>query len=802
MKTMSGSLSAAFCAILTFAASLCSRAESKSPALSASDWTGISQAHHSWERTFRKTGNTCQTSHPGHQWRAQFDDRGFLASAADGSWQWGLELKSVGFEGSVQHTIEKSPNLKAEGARLTRTWDGNIDEWYINGNGGLEHGFHIKHRPDGAGTTAPLTIYLVVRGGLRPNASTDGQSVAFLNATRGSVLTYSGLKVWDADGRALPARMMAPSADQIGIEIDETNARYPLTVDPVAAPVYIKAHNPSGGDRFGTAVAISGDTVVVGAHLEDGSGAGVNPPDTNTAGETGAAYVFVRTDGVWTFQAYLKASNPTLGDYFGRSVAISGDTIVVGATYEDSSSTGVNSFSNNDAEQAGAAYVFVRNNGTWSQQAYLKASNTQLNDQFGHSVAVSGDTVAVGAPQEDGAATGVNPPSTEGANASGAVYIFVRSGTTWTQQAYVKASNTGADDLFGFSVALSGNTLVAGAYLEDGGGIGVNPVQNEGMGDSGAAYVFVRNGTAWTQQAYLKASNPGPNDWFAWSVAIAGDTIVCGAPAEDGNGVGVNPANNNGAQDSGAAYIFERSGTVWSGPVYLKATNPAFQDQFGFSVGVSSDFVVAGAPNEDGSGQRINPVQNEGALDSGAAYGYVRSNGTWSAKLYLKATNTGASDLFGSAVAVSGDTVVVGAPDEDGGGFGINPPDTAFLAAAGGAYLYAGIGPLLDQDFDGTPDIFERYFGRAWLEPHGSPITASSSAGQILLHWQEVATPGIVATPEWSPDLVTWLANGESRNGIPARTITVTPTSQYLRQAALDTTGLKRAFLRLTLTCP
>jgi hypothetical protein len=322
------------------------------------------------------------------------------------------------------------------------------------------------------------------------------------------------------------------------------------------------------------------------------------------------------------------------------------------------------------------------------------------------------------------------------------------------------------------------------------------------MGDSGAAYVFVRNGAAWSQQAYLKASNPGPNDWFGYSVAISGNTVVCGAPAEDGSGTGVNPAQNDGAQDSGAAYVYARAGAVWNLQGYLKASNTGFQDQFGISVGVSGDLVVAGAQNEDGSGLGINPAQNNGIADSGAAYAFLRSGAVWSPLAYLKAKNTGPSDLFGFAVAVSGDTIIVGAPDEDGGGSGVNPPDTAFLAAAGAAYIYSGIGPLPDQDADGIPDLVEVYFGTAAAEPGATPLSVSSTPNQFRLRWPEVNTTTITATPEWSPDLVTWLASGESRNGIPARTITVTGAGGFLKEATLNSSGLNRAFLRLRLTCP
>ena len=261
--------------------------------------------------------------------------------------------------------------------------------------------------------------------------------------------------------------------------MDERAARYPITIDPVVQQAYLKSSDIRFTDRFGSAVAISGDTVVVGIPIR----------------EEGEAYVFVRSGGTWSEQAHLKASNPDRGDSFGSSVAISGDTLVVGAPGEDSAATGIGGDQNdNDARESGAAYVFVRTGSTWSQQAYLKASNTEAEDSFGESVAVSGDTVIVGAPTEGSDATGIDgPQDNNNAEGSGAAYVFVRTGSTWSQQIYLKASNTGTGDHFGESVAISGNTLVVGAIREDSSAIGVNGGSNDDLTDSGAAYVFVRN---------------------------------------------------------------------------------------------------------------------------------------------------------------------------------------------------------------------------------------------------------------------------------------------------------------------
>ena len=293
-----------------------------------------------------------------------------------------------------------------------------------------------------------------------------------------------------------------------------------------------------------------------------------HPPDDPTA-PSDACTTALKVTCAQFAEAYLKASNTEANDYFGYSVALSGDTLAVGAQNEGSNATGVNgNQANNSAQSSGAVYVFTRSGTTWTQQAYLKASNTGVSDQFGGSVALSGDTLAVGAQYEDSNATGVNGnQANNSANDSGAVYVFTRSGTAWSQQAYLKASNTGADDYFGSSVALSGDTLAVGAHLEDSNATGVNGNQaNNSAGNSGAVYLFTRGGTTWSQQAYLKASNPdgrisGPftfitGDHFGSSVALSGNTLAVGAWQEDSSATGVNGnQHGTGAENSGAVYV-------------------------------------------------------------------------------------------------------------------------------------------------------------------------------------------------------------------------------------------------------
>ncbi len=504
-----------------------------------------------------------------------------------------------------------------------------------------------------------------------------------------------------------PAQEAMPDAGPTlpeGLTSSEWQSIQNQIMSNLSQQAYFKASNTDAGDYFGTSVAVSNDTVVVGTPYESSAATGVNNSNQsdNSAEDAGAAYVFVRSGSTWTQQAYLKASNTDAGDLFGTSVAISNDTIVVGAIGESSAATGVNNDnqSDNSASYAGSAYVFVRGGSTWTQQAYLKASNTDAGDLFGTSVAISGDTIVVGAPYESSAATGVNNDnqSDNSASYAGSAYVFVRGGSTWTQQAYLKASNTDAGDLFGTSVAISGDTIVVGAPYESSAATGVN---NDNQSDNsasyaGSAYVFVRGGSTWTQQAYLKASNTDAGDLFGTSVAISGDTIVVGAPYESSAATGVNNDNqsDNSAEDAGAAYVFVRGGSTWTQQAYLKASNTDAGDLFGTSVAISGDTIVVGADSEDSAATGVNNdnQSDNSASYAGSAYVFVRGGSTWTQQAYLKASNTDAGDLFGTSVAISGDTIVVGAPYESSAATGVNNDNQSDNSAsyAGAAYVFAG----------------------------------------------------------------------------------------------------------------
>lgn len=685
--------------------------------LAKSDWQSIRAAYEAGRYEVRAVDGESgrwQTRNPEQQWATTFDGRGFETKPRDARWRWGLALRRFGFINEMR-VISGQPKARTEGQRFTYQWSEVLEEWHVNDQRGLEHGFTVKEPPAGS-AEGELCFELGVRGSLRADVAKD--AVQFRDQQGAAVVIYSGLKVWDADGKTLPARFERGGDDTVVIRVDERGARYPITVDPIAQQAYLKPSHVGASqatDYFGFAVGVSGDTVIVGAPLEDSSSTGVNSAPDESATNAGAAYIFVRSGGVWTQQAYLKApfgSGSLLYDQFGWSVAISGDTAVVGARWEDGSVTGVNSAANDNALNSGAVFVFTRSSTTWSQQAYIKpgaVGTTQADDQFGFSVAIDGNTLVAGANGEDSSTTGVNTTPDENAPNAGATYVFTRTGTTWTQQAYLKPAAVGtsqASDNFGASVSVSGDTVIVGAPTEDSSTTGINAVPNEGAGDAGTAYVFTRSGTVWSQQTVLKPAAVGTTqagDNFGYSVAVSGDTAVVGAAGEDSSSLGVNSAADENALNSGATFVFTRNGTVWSQQAYLKPAAVGTSqsgDQFGNSVAISADTVIVGAPYENSSSTGVNSTPDGNAADAGAAYVFTRSGTVWSQQAYLKPGSIGTAqdvDLFGYAVAVSGGTAIAGAPLEDSNSSGVNSTPDESAAKAGAANIFTRSGTTWTQ---------------------------------------------------------------------------------------------------------
>jgi hypothetical protein len=376
--------------------------------------------------------------------------------------------------------------------------------------------------------------------------------------------------------RAISALLMMAGLIAAPTSIASASLRTPLG-DPLQQAELTPSNGTAGS--FGSSVAISGTTAVVGA------------PSTDL--NTGTAYVFSFSGGTWTEQAELKASDAASGDNFGSSVAISGSTVVVTAPYKNS--------------LTGSAYVFARSGGIWSQRAELTASDGAEYDWFGSSVAISGSTVVVGARGKD--------------SNTGAAYVFVRSGPIWTEQAELTASDGAANDSLGFSIAISVDTVLIGA-----------PFGNSGIG---AAYAFDHSGSVWTERAKLTASDGAANDSFGASVAISGTTGAVGAYGR-----------NFG---TGAAYVFVNSDGTWSQQGELTPSDGTRNILFGRSVAVSPrSTVLVGASSK--------------GYYHGAAYVFTESGGIWSERAELAPSDSSRLDHFGSSVALYRSIAVIGAP--------------------------------------------------------------------------------------------------------------------------------------------
>ena len=470
---------------------------------------------------------------------------------------------------------------------------------------------------------------------------------------------------------------------------------------------HIKASNSGGSDRFGEFVGLSADgrTLAVGAGGESSLATGIDGDQSDPAEfgwGAGAVYVFRDGNSGWQQEAYIKASNTEFRDFFGWSGALSadGNTLAVGAYGEDSNATGIDGDqADNSAEYAGAVYVFRFDGANWYQQAYLKASNTNAEDQFGFQIALSedGDTIAVAAHGEDSAATGVDGDQADNsAPGSGAVYVFRFDGSAWHQQAYIKASNSEAEDSFGkIALGADGNTLAVGSS-DSSAATGIGGDQADNSADkSGAVYLFRFNGSEWQQQAYIKASNTETDDGFGDSVALSsdGNTLAVGAWKEDSGATGINGNEaDNSADGAGAIYIFRFDGTAWNQQAYVKASNTDPGDNFArVALAADGNTLAATALWETGSATGVNgdPFDNSAPL-AGAVYMFSFDGTAWNQISYVKATNTEERDHFGAA-ALSGDgsTLAVGAYQEDSNATGINGDQSDNSARESGAvYVY------------------------------------------------------------------------------------------------------------------
>lgn len=435
-------------------------------------------------------------------------------------------------------------------------------------------------------------------------------------------------------------------------------SRYELTVERTGSQMsYVKASNPDAGDWFGVALAITGDTLVVGSYYED-SASRFGDPDqsSNAANESGSAYVFARKDGSWEQQAYLKPDDTASNDFFGTSAAIEGDTIAIGAVHSsllDGPTTG---------DPPGEAFIYSRKAGVWSLDQRLTASNPGVGDVFGASIGLSGTTLAVGACF--GGATD--------AARDGAIYMFERDGAVWKEAQIVVASVQGSDSYFGWSLAIEGDRMVVGAPEDDA------PESN-----TGSAYVYERRAGKWTQIDRLQPTGIGGGAYFGTSVALHGTRIAIGAPRSN---FPADTVLTGASKPPGEVYLYDLDGDHYRQTAVLRAPNSRDTDLFGSAVALSAFGLAVGASGDGSNARGVNgDDENSGARGAGAAYLFALGPEGWKSTAYLKPNNTGSNDAFAYRLAMTDDALAVGAPLESGTARGVDGSGTNGAALNSGA---------------------------------------------------------------------------------------------------------------------
>jgi hypothetical protein len=562
-----------------------------------------------------------KAENPQNNLAAEFTSQGVAVRGENVFWK--MTLRGYGYEIVLSPLRAAVPRAKLNRVEYRR---GSLTEWYVNGPAGLEQGFTIT-KPPGQANHRPLTIMLSLSRDLTVDVD-DNHTGLRLKAHDGKAgLRYTGLSAADAAGRKLPA-WLEVQGEQLLLRVNDTGGRYPVVIDPWVQLAELTASDGAAGDGFGSSVSISGNTVVVGS------------PNSNS--RRGVAYVFEKPERGWaniTQTAKLTAWDGADAK-FGSSVAISGNTIVVGAPCQPvfGGSRKFNDFQ-------GTAYVFVKPASGWTDMtptAKLTASDGAPGDFMGSSVGISGNTIVLGANQIDSLG-------------QGAAYVYVEPVGGWrdmTETAELTASDGAVGSFFGFSVSISRHTVVVGA----------NNAWVNGR-YQGAAYVFEKPESGWsnmTQTAKLVASNASVTSSFGFSVSNNGNTVVVGDPDE---AVG-------GNQNQGAVYVFVKPSSGWRDMTqtaeltvgYGKADdslipstrwrsrNPT-ADNLGWSVFISSKSVVVGAP---GHNHR-----------TGAAYLFLKPVGGWKPTSNFDASFTAKGgkkgDAFGQSVCTTGSTVLMGA---------------------------------------------------------------------------------------------------------------------------------------------
>jgi hypothetical protein len=665
-------------------------------------------------------------SNPKHQWSITYDEGAVLVNPSSGEdWFWLLTPTGYGYEKTVV-SMNDDPEVFTDDNGIEFVYNQDLTGWYINNENGLEHGFTINAppQPNSAGN---LLFKMSLQTSLIPIYQRG--NLLFLDDSGIKILSYGKLSVTDAEGFEIPSELHL-SSDHITISVDDTNAKYPLTIDPLLITM-IKKIEPSDGEdshEFGEAVSIHGDTVVIGA----------NNHVVNGNNSQGVVYILQRHQGGsdnWGEVVNFTASDLEEWDSFGISVSISGDTVAVGAYLADTATT----------SDAGAVYIYERNLGgsdNWGLVKKIVASDPDEQAGFGYCVSIHGDTIVVGASRVD------SSPWTD----FGAVYIYQRNfggSDNWGEVKKIMASDGGGADYFGFSVSINDDTLAVGAEGDD----------NGIYSNQGSAYIFQRDeGGAdnWGEVTKMTPSDGGSEDNFGHSISISGDTVVVGSLHEtvDGN------------SDQGSAYIFQRDeGGVdnWGEIAHLIASDGEADDVFGDSVSINGDSVVIGAPGDD--------FEDE---DEGSVYVYNRNQGSgnnWDLIEKITISDGDRFDWFGQAVSIDDRTFIVGAYGDEVNG-------TSYI---GTAYLYdlfnsTHLPTITTSDNKFAEEDSQYYVDYEAHDPDGTPLTWSlwsDTNGWLTINF----TTGVLSGTPLNSDVGTWTVNvsvSDSVNGIDFSNFTLT----------------------------
>lgn len=543
-------------------------------------------------RAYQMTARGAQVAahNAAHHLALQLDAQGVHLQGRGGAALGSLQLVRAGCADSPALLAEVPP--QARGTRVEYPRAG-LTEWYVNGPMGIEQGFTVSRDPGCRRLAFELQLgreWAATLVGSGPQARIELQ-----DRRSGQRLYYSDLFARDAQGRELTAQLQL-HAQTIRLEVDAAGARYPVEVDPLMwTQQPLPTSDGATGDVTGFSLAISGSTAVVAA---PGKTIGTNFQE-------GQVYIFTRTGDTWTEQQKILSPAPQYNGVFGYVVALSGDTLAITSPTQTVG----------ESTQQGELFVYTRTNNVWTEQQRLTASDGGPGQQFGQLMALSGDTIVVGSPLKT-----VGTSSLQGQ-----VYVFTRTGTTWAESQILTASDAAANDFFGFSVGVSGDTLVIGASQK-------NAVQ-------GQVYVFTRTNNVWSEQQIITAADGKSGDNLGSRVAISGDTLVAAAP---GATVGENAVQ-------GKVYVFTRVGTTWTEQQQIAASDGQPNEGFGSALAISGNNLVVG---------HYQKVVGTNA-QQGQAYLFSRTGTTWTEQQILTPVDGAAGEYFGYAVAIDGSTALV-----------------------------------------------------------------------------------------------------------------------------------------------